>query len=87
MLKKINFKLLGKAIWETMKYPLLTLGLGFLMCLYVILLVYLFGSGGVVLLIPTALLVFAGFAIQSKYQKLMKQYRKEQDQLVDILKR
>ena len=84
---KINVEILAKASWEILKFPLLMLLVVFSITTGTLALFYCFGVIAFPILLTLVLLGLFGFMITMRYQELMAAQNKEQQDIVDILRR
>jgi membrane protein implicated in regulation of membrane protease activity len=83
---KINYGILARAFWDSIKFPLLILGLLALVATVVIPIFYFLGpNAGFPVVI--ALLVFSLLVMFTivRYRELMEEHRKEQKRIINTL--
>ena len=84
---KINFKILGKALWETVKFPLMMLAIIVgVVFLFTAMFYFLGISITLSITLILTVLFIVGLVTLDKYNKMMRAYRAEQDCMIDILR-
>lgn len=84
---KINYGILGKAIFQVLKPILFGLSVGLVALAAILGFVIIFGELAPVALLAMSLLGVLGMLIKNNYDDLMKTHRQTQQDLVDILKK
>jgi CBS domain containing-hemolysin-like protein len=84
---KINYGILGKAIFRVLKPILFGLSVGLVALAAILGFVVIFGELAPVAVFATSILSIFGMLIKNNYDDLMRTHRRNQQDLVDILKK
>ena len=84
---KINFTILGKAIWLTIKPFLIGIGLACIVAPIIFAIGYYAGNFAPLAFLMLAFMIWSTGGIMSRYETLMRENKEDQEKMIDILKR